>query len=81
MSKIKIERSLSKLSISSKLKRFVAESRKEIITNVFVLAKEFVGKLSYTPQERSELSKVTAAKHESSNWYTIRHLLIPSKKL
>ena len=81
MSKIKIERSLSKLSILSKLIRFVAESRKKIITNVFVLAKEFVGKLSTnTPQERSEISKVTAAKHESSNWHAIRHLLIPRKK-
>ena len=81
MSKIKIERSLSKLSILSKLKRFVAENRKKIATNVFALAKEFVEKLSYTPQERSEISKVTAAKHESSNWYTIRHLLITSKKI
>ena len=39
MSKIKIERSLSKLSILSKLTRFVAESRKKIISNVFALPK------------------------------------------
>ena len=80
MSKIKIERSLSKLSILSKLKHFVAENKKKITTNLFVFAKEFVGKLSYTPQERGEISKVIAAKHESSNWYTIRHLLIISKR-
>ena len=81
LSEIKIDKSLSKLTILSKLKLFVAQNRKKIKTNLFALAKDFVNKLSYTPQERSEISKETAAKHESSNWYTIRHLLVTSKKL
>ncbi len=59
----------------------MAENKRKITTNLFALVKEFVEKLSYTPQERSEISKVTAAKHESSSWYTIRHLLITSKKI
>ena len=65
----------------SKVKFFVAENKRKITNNLFALAKKFVEKLSYTPQERSEISKVTAAKHESGSWYTIRHLLITSKKI
>ena len=80
MSKKRIERSLSKLSILLKLKRYVGKNRRKITTNVFALGKEFVGKLSYTPQ-KSEISKATIAKHESSNWYTIRHQLITSEKI